>query len=181
LLTGIPVIFKYVETGEIIKELPQFSEVFPEWDIPVEKIAPVDESRTRAIPENDSKDLVPLESAMGLDDWIRVVTKRHYLEAASATENANPFTYFDVDPYEIGTHIRAYASALSSSASCNIGISDYDSGESLGLGTRLAENYAVVVFVGTTEPTVAVRASTYSTPGWATMAVDGAYRVGNTI
>lgn len=168
-----------VETGEIIKELPQFSELFPGWDIPVEDITPVDESKTQIIIEENSLNIMPLDIGVSPDEWIRLASARHYLQSADATENAEPFAVFTVDPFEMGTQIRAYATSLSSSETCNIGISDYDTGESLGLGTRLIENYAVVVYVGVSEPTVAIRASTYSTPGWATMAIDGGYRAIN--
>ncbi len=166
-----------VETGEIIKELPEFSEVFPEWNIPVEKFASGTETTVPALSVDDKIELAPIKSIMSLDSWLRIVGGRLYLETASATENADPFTVFTVDPYEIGTEIRAYASSLTSSATCNIGISDYNSGASLGLATRLTENRSLNVFVGIDSPTVAVRASTYSTPGWATMAVDGNHRI----
>lgn len=166
-----------VETGEIIKRLPQFSEVFPGWDNPVEKITFVDEAHTHEITESESANLSPLGIGYGPDDWVRIVNSNVYLEAASATENAEYFVKITVDPFDIGTYIRAYATALSSSETCNIGISDYDSGQSLALGTRLTLNQAITLFVGTRRPVVAVRASTYSKPGSAKIAVDGAYRV----
>lgn len=151
-----------METGEIIREVPKFSEVFPGWDIPIiDEVAPA---------ENP---VVPLS----LDSWIRLFSDRWYLDSASTTENADPFAILKIDPYDDGTSVRSGATTLSSSETCNVGISNYYTGESYGVGMYLTEGEAFVTYVGSDSPMVAVRASTSSTPGWATMVVDSAYRL----
>lgn len=173
-----------METGEIIRDVPNFSDVFPGWDIPFEEVTPMDpmeEDSIRdipeAIPENNTAEIIPLiDIGVGLNDWLRVVSGRVYLNEASS-ENADPYAVVTVDPYDVGTVIRAGASELSSSETCNVGISDYFTGESYGYATRLPEGQTYAVDIGIDGPTVAVRASTYGTPGWATMIVDGAYRI----
>jgi len=155
-----------IKTGKLIKELPEFSEVFPGWDVPIE--------------ENNAKmEIKPLSIGTGLDDWIVLLSERVYLKSASSTTNATPFAAFTLDPYKMGTQIRAYATSLSASETCNIGFSDYSSGKSLASAVNLVEYEALELYVGVGKPTVGVRASTYSNPGWSTIKVDGAYRITN--
>lgn len=163
-----------METGEIVREVPEFSEVFPGWDAPIiEEVVPAENPDVPDIIEDNSPDIVPLSA----DDWIRLFSDRYYLNSASSTENADPFVTLTIDPYDDGTSVRAEATSLSSSETCNVGISDYYTGESYGVGMRLTEGEAYVAYVGTDSPTVSVRASTSSTPGWATMVVDSGYRL----
>lgn len=172
-----------IKTGKLIKELPEFSEVFPGWDVPIEennaKIE-ISEPVLPAVPaDNTMEEIKPLSIGTGLDDWIVLLSERVYLKSASSTTNATPFAAFTLDPYKMGTQIRAYATSLSASETCNIGFSDYSSGESLASAVNLVEYEALELYVGVGKPTVGVRASTYSNPGWSTIEVDGAYRITN--
>ena len=116
---------------------------------------------------------------IGLDDWIVLLSERVYLKSASSTTDATPFAAFTLDPYKMGTQIRAYATSLSASETCNIGFSNYSSGKSLASAVNLGEYDTLELYVGVGKPTIGVRASTYSNPGWSTIEVDGAYRVTN--
>ena len=99
-------------------------------------------------------------------DWLRLGSTRHYLPAASNSHDAS------------GTIIRSYATSLTSSKNCNIGYTNASTGKSLGYKNNLSVNQALAVHnVGGMR--LAIRASTYSTPGYATMAVDGANRIIN--
>ena len=172
-----------IKTGKLIKELPEFSEVFPGWDVPIEennaKIE-ISEPVLPAVPaDNTMEEIKPLSIGTGLDDWIVLLSERVYLKSASSTTNATPFAAFTLDPYKMGTQIRAYATSLSASETCNIGFSDYSSGKSLASAVNLVEYEALELYVGVGKPTVGVRASTYSNPGWSTIKVDGAYRITN--
>ena len=172
-----------IRTGKLIKELPEFSEVFPGWDVPIEennaKIE-ISEPVLPAVPaDNTMEEIKPLSIGTGLDDWIVLLSERVYLKSASSTTNATPFAAFTLDPYKMGTQIRAYATSLSASETCNIGFSDYSSGKSLASAVNLVEYEALELYVGVGKPTVGVRASTYSNPGWSTIKVDGAYRITN--
>ncbi len=169
-----------IKTGKLIKELPEFSEVFPEWDVPVEennaKIE-ISEPVLPAAPADNAMEIKPLSIGVGLDDWIVLLSERVYLKSASSTTDATPFAAFTLDPYKMGTHIRACATSLSASETCNIGFSNYSSGKSLASAVNLGEYDTLELYVGVGKPTIGVRASTYSNPGWSTIEVDGAYRV----
>lgn len=69
----------------------------------------------------------------------------------------------------------AYASLLTSSETCNIGFSNANTGASLGYASRIGTNEAVLTKRPITEwgtsCRVAVRASTYDTPGHSTIRV----------
>lgn len=105
-----------IKTGKLIKELPEFSEVFPGWDVPIEennaKIE-ISEPVLPAVPaDNTMEEIKPLSIGTGLDDWIVLLSERVYLKSASSTTNATPFAAFTLDPYKMGTQIRAYAKLL---------------------------------------------------------------------
>lgn len=138
-----------VTTGEVLETLPSFSELFPGWDLPVDE--------SIASTSNDSSltlsssEVTPFSNS----DWLRLGSTRHYLPAASNSHDASPFSTFTVDSYSIAS-----------------------TGKSLGYKNNLSVNQALAVHnVGGMR--LAIRASTYSTPGYATMAVDGANRIIN--
>lgn len=160
-----------VETGEIIRTLTSFSELFPGWDLPVHDV--VNEDAYTTFPLSFAKaSSLNIQSA---DSWLRLGSISHYLAAASNV-NATPFITFLVDPYTMGTSIRSYATSLTSSQTCNIGFSNASTGEDLGNALYLSlYQTAVISDVGNIN--LSIRASTYSTPGWSTLAIDGAYRV----
>ena len=61
-----------IKTGKLIKELPEFSEVFPGWDVPIEennaKIE-ISEPVLPAVPaDNTMEEIKPLSIGTGLDD-----------------------------------------------------------------------------------------------------------------
>ena len=152
-----------MDTGEVKEEIPHFSEVFPDWDVPVGEIT---ENEVEALPK----------IGVSPDDFLFIYSKRVYLEQATQSHNADAFFTFQNDPYEIGTAIAIGATSLSSSETCNVGISDATTGESLLVQTRLSEGEAAVLY-GVFNEILSCRASTYSNPGWATMEIDGGYRV----
>ena len=96
--------------------MPEFSEVFPGWDVPSEEnIAKfeISEPVLPAVPaDNTMEEIKPLSIGTGLDDWIVLLSERVYLKSASSTTNATPFAAFTLDPYKMGTQIRAYAKLL---------------------------------------------------------------------
>lgn len=149
-----------VTTGEVLETLPSFSELFPGWDLPVdESIASTSNDSSLAL---SSSEVTPFSNS----DWLRLGSTRHYLPAASNSHDAS------------GTIIRSYATSLTSSKNCNIGYTNASTGKSLGYKNNLSVNQALAVHnVGGMR--LAIRASTYSTPGYATMAVDGANRIIN--
>lgn len=143
-----------VTTGEVLETLPSFSELFPGWDLPVdESIASTSNDSSLTL---SSSEVTPFSNS----DWLRLGSTRHYLPAASNSHDASPF------------------STLTSSKNCNIGYTNASTGKSLGYKNNLSVNQALAVHnVGGMR--LAIRASTYSTPGYATMAVDGANRIIN--
>ena len=149
-----------VTTGEDLETLPSFSELFPGWDLPVdESIASTSNDSSLTL---SSSEVTPFSNS----DWLRLGSTRHYLPAASNSHDAS------------GTIIRSYATSLTSSKNCNIGYTNASTGKSLGYKNNLSVNQALAVHnVGGMR--LAIRASTYSTPGYATMAVDGANRIIN--
>ncbi|WP_418928952.1 hypothetical protein [Clostridium fessum] len=71
-----------IKTGKLIKELPEFSEVFPGWDVPIEennaKIE-ISEPVLPAVPaDNTMEEIKPLSIGTGLDDWIVLLSERVY-------------------------------------------------------------------------------------------------------
>ena len=149
-----------VTTGEVLETLPSFSELFPGWDLPVdESIASTSNDSSLTL---SSSEVTPFSNS----DWLRLGSTRHYLPAASNSHDAS------------GTIIRSYATSLTSSKNCNIGYTNASTGKSLGYKNNLSVNQALAVHnVGGMR--LAIRASTYSTPSYATMAVDGANRIIN--
>lgn len=128
--------------------LPHFSELFPGWDTPVEKIEPVQQPTTRGTETADFS---------------------IYLKNPSETTDTAPFTKFSQDGVcQVETLVRS----LTSSETCNIGYSDYDTGEGLAKQTYLRLGQAFVLY---TDPNfsrrIGVRASTFSTPGYGTLRV----------
>lgn len=128
--------------------LPHFSELFPNWDAPVEKIESVQPPTTRKT-----------ESA-----YFSV-----YLKNPSETTDTAPFTSF---PQDDVYQVKTLVSSLTSSETCNIGYSDYDTGENLAKQTYLRPGEAFVLY---TDPNysrrIGVRASTFSTPGYGSLHV----------
>lgn len=81
-------------TGEIIRDLPAFSEVFPGWELPVEEIT-VSKQPTEAEPY-----VILSENAtrVSSSDWIYIGGSNYYLTQATDVPAA-PYAYFYWDPY----------------------------------------------------------------------------------
>lgn len=159
------------ENNNILREVPQFHDVFPsDWDIPV---LPVKETNHEmmATPRADSGHWDPREYIVEL-------------KAPPANRNTAPFTRVATHGL-VGTSAEYEITKIMTGGTClnrelrnptyNIGYSNYDTGESLGLSTRMSESESFTI-----EPPldieVAIRASTYSTPTeWQIMV--GCYRV----
>lgn len=163
-----------VTTGEVIETLPTFSSLFPGWDLPVDKMTPV--SAQAGTPDWMTAPFSPAPlSVKSASDWLRLGSTGYYIPAASNSHDAAPFVTFTVDMFDMGTSIRSYATYLRSSADYNLGYKNASTGVSLGYKNHLKANQAFAINnVGGMN--LAIRASTYSTPGYATMAVDGANR-----
>lgn len=161
-----------VETDQILETLPSFSSLFPDWDLPV------DNSTSPSVSLNPP--FLPASLApKSASSWLRLASKNYYLPSASNSHDASPFITFIVNSFDMGTSIRSYATALTSSKNYNIGYKNASTGKSLGYKNNLTLNQAFAINnVGGMN--LAIRASTYSIPGYATMAVDGANRIINT-
>lgn len=150
-----------VATGDVIRELPEFHEIFPkDWDLPI---------------ENDISDVAFEDSYMPFSsDYTTIFNGNVYLNKPSTSSISSPFGYFNLDK----NHMLAYtyASSLTASETCNIGYSNRATGEVLNTATRLKQGQAVTVgqkdFFNPKTITINVRASTFSSPGWSTMVVN---------
>lgn len=161
----------YVEDqdGNIIRTLPAFSEVFPDWDLPVSETT---YQADIEMDSNCSQDMDALAASSGY--WEHVGFYAHYLEAPGNT-NSKPFLELYVDPERVGRDLKTYATSLSDSKTCNIGYTDLASGASIAYAIRLAPGEACTV-TGVRMKIIGIRASTYSTPGWAGFQIDGGGR-----
>lgn len=150
-----------VRSGQVIRELPKFHDVFPDdWDIPYD------------LGFTDSHQmLASTDRASYASDYSTIFNGQVYLNKAG-TVNASPFYYFTLDPSHLSAY--TYASSLTSSATCNIGYSNRSTGASMGYATKLSMYEALWVYNPTMQSTtsVNVRASTDSTPGWSNMIVN---------
>ena len=161
------------ENDEVVEILPEFSTVFPGWDLPKDDVASTETDST--FPEQMNPPAIVNPLSYSASTWIRLGSKEYYLPAASNTKDSPPFTSFTVDPYDMGTSIRSYATRLTSSKTYNIGYKNATTGTSLAYRNHLtlSEKFQIN---NVQNIKLAIRASTYSTPGYATMVVDGANR-----
>ena len=143
-----------METGEVVEEVPEFHEIFPEdWEIPVDESV---------------KNMKPTIDPMSI-----IFSNRIYLRKATNVP-ADPFYRFTLNK----TYFAAttYASSADVSDSVNIAYIDYDTGESHGYRVNIPIGYGFSVFPSSAELAssinIAVKASTYSNPGYANMVVD---------
>lgn len=159
------------ENDKIVREVPHFYEVFPaDWQMPV---FPTEKT-------NLGHDVV-IQAENGYWD------AKDYnvsLKNPSTTQNTSPFAHFGTHKF-VGTSAEYYIEKVSTSGFCcdrelnnptyNVGYSNYDTGASLGLSTRMGESESFTI-----EPPadieVAIRASTFSTPADWILTV-GYYRV----
>lgn len=159
------------KNNNILREVPKFHDIFPsDWDIPA---FPVEKTTQETIvtSQGNTRNWDPFE---------------YYVElkAPPANRNTEPFTHFTTygfpgTPYEY-TITKALTSGICTNRELrnqtyNIGYSNYNTGASLGLSTRMSESESFGIDTPfNTE--VAVRASTYTTPTEWMLIVD-LYRV----
>lgn len=140
-----------MRTGEIVEILPKFSELFPDWDLPVEKVEPF---------PTDESGIMPLQNEI----YYRTIYLSHPSPAIT-----RPF--FQTTTLGV-REIRSYATQLTGS-NCNIGFTNMATGVSITQKLRMAPwQYVNCRFGNVTPIGVGVRASTYSTEGNATIATE---------
>lgn len=153
-----------VQSGEILESVPEFHDIFPDdWEIPKEQST---STAVETWKENVASTLAS-ESVI-FDDPV-------YLRKATNVP-ASPFFNFTLSTDHLSAY--TYASSLSSSETVNIAYVNATSGTSLGYKINLYPEQAFGVVnptwsIGGTASTinVAVKASTYSTPGYGNMVV----------
>ena len=153
----------YDTDGTLIRSIPQFSELFPNWDIPVaECVKPVPVMK-----------IGDLESSMlnANSDWTLLGSFSIYLKKPGNT-NTTSFASLYANPLTIGNSLRTYVTSLTSSETCNIGYTNMSTGTSLGYVNYLSLGQSCTIH-GVGGLTVGIRASTHSSPGWSILSVYG--------
>lgn len=127
-------------------EVPKFSELFPGWDMPMESIA-----FTSA-----NSGLVPMASE-GSATHTNIALKN-----PSATADSDPFYYFTMSETLI-----TWVDDLIISETCNLGYTNMQTHQSVAKLTYMepGDSIEVNTVPGHASDNVAVRASTFSTPG----------------
>ena len=135
-----------VATGEVLEEVPTFSELFPGWDIPVET------------PAEEAADLTP----QATEEFPCTV----YLSRPRDGVLTKPFLTLPT----LGKSLYTYATYLQNSATYNLGYANGSTGKSLGYASQipLGAGYRLES-PGYIQ--CSVRASTYSTPGNARLVI----------
>lgn len=136
------------ETGEI-RNIPTFSELFPDWEIPIVEFSSEDSAVSSVI------------SPMNETDWIEIATRNNVtISSASSSTTASPFLTTRVDPYDDGTSVRTRPTSLEGISTCNIGYTDMSSGRDMGYyeGARVNDN---VQINGLYNTLLGIRTSTY--------------------
>ncbi len=157
-----------LETGEKLYDLPKFSELFPDWDIPKMKDTISDDLQSRVEMErvtDPSEGKLLSITPRKLDT---LIYKNVYLRSPSSSADTSNFaTYKNF----LGGGITAGPNQLYASETANVGISNASTGESLGYKNYLYPGQGVHVSIPYTYGrfNVGLRASTYSTPGYADM------------
>ena len=140
-------------------KVPHFSELFPGWDIPtIDSNAPMSASVAPQVANAD----VP-------SGWGSTTV---YVNRASSTTNAQPFIYLPNWQFPtFNEEMDVKVVHLETSTSCNLGFNNVTLGISAGHFVDLTEGQTVgVLAVPGTNYQMAVRASTYVTPGNVTFA-----------
>lgn len=136
-------------TDGTTETVPKFSELFHDWDMPTAKNNE----------QNINHTIDPLS--------VSTMAYHYYLRNPGNTIT-DPFTAF----YHDGSYVRTTATTLYASEHCNIGYTDYTTGESLGWVSYLYPGDSATLYtLGTEGFYCAVRASTYSSPGYSILTV----------
>jgi len=127
--------------------LPQFSELFPGWDIPVDESAVAVRSRTAA------EYFAPYQGDVYAT-----------LYRASSTANADQAAIF----YDVAEELVVWVRELYTSTSCNLGFTNMITNQSVAhlVDMRVNDKLSVSSVHNNIVP-IGMRASTYSTPGTA--------------
>lgn len=142
------------------EKIPAFSEVFPGWEIPKMENNSGAEDDYEMIADEDSPEIMPLSEDSA--------SFRVYLKNPSTEANTTPFAH----TLHEGSYVTAKVSTLYSSEHCNLGFSDYSTGDSLAYKERLYPGQSIVMnTLGWDSFECGVRASTHSTPGWSIIMV----------
>lgn len=141
------------------EKVPKFSELFPEWDMPVIENSSGVEKDHAMVGDEDSGEIMPLsEDAASFRVYLRNPT----------SEITSPFTHC----FHEGTYVEATVNTLYASEHCNIGFSNYSTGESLAYAVELYPMDSVIMYTfGVESFECGVRASTDSTPGYSILTV----------
>lgn len=142
-----------VKADGTVENMPKFSELFPDWDIPVLNVT------------GNIDDAVMMSSTF--NERNSSSSYYYYLKNPTSTNTA-PFCSF----YHTGGYVNTYVNSLSSSQTCNIGYNNMGNGASLGWLPNLYPGdscYLDTLFMSSF--TCGVRASTYSSPGYGTLTV----------
>jgi hypothetical protein len=135
--------------GEIVEYLPQFSDLFPDWDVPIQAA----QSRSGIVSDS-------LSSVAGSATTIVPASVN-----ATTSTNAPTFCQYTCNTILVGVV------SLSGPANCNLGITRISDGYSLGyveyvpVGGGMGAGVANNILLG-------ARTSTYSTPGTGTFSVE---------
>lgn len=148
--------------------LPQFSELFPGWDIPTVDSLPAEDIDE---PPSEWTDLPAIEPPYATPMATAYQYCSPYLKHPSDSNTA-PFFAFNHN----GMYVRTTVYQLNASEHCNIGYSNYTTGQSLCYGTYLYPNESLQLYtLGWSPFVVGIRASTYSSPGYSTMLITADY------
>lgn len=137
-----------------VEEVPSFSELFPDWDMPTVDDTAVEDATNMAESQTASITSIPPNSK----------TCKVYLKNPSDSKNTSPFCTIS----HKGSWIETSAKTLIPQT-YNVGYSR--SGYSLGYAVNLTRTQKFKVSTYSYQMDIAVRASTYSTPGYATLTV----------
>lgn len=142
-----------------IEKVPEFSELFPGWDIPVMDNNSNMEHDHKMATDEDSMEIMPLSED--------VASFRVYLRNP-APVTTSPFTHC----LHEGTYVEARVDTLYASEHCNMGFNNYSTGVLLGYGLELYPGESIILYTfGWDSFECGVLASTSSTPGYSILTV----------
>lgn len=142
-------------------ELPTFDELFPGWEVPVE----MDYEMTEDHAEKAEDILADGRSSV-------LFNGRVTLRKASTTSLASPFKIWNL-ANENAWSFYEVITKLETSTSCNLGLTNMSTNTSLYNKGELLVNGGLFGFVnGRTVPRAGFRASTYVSPGTATISIE---------
>lgn len=159
------------ENFQVIRELPEFYELFPEdWDVPCSNIevdSPSTDLDLRTLMLDGVAKVTPLQIINYNADT--------YLYNPSDASITGAFCTFSTHRGTGTPRVRAQAQRLYNSASYNIGFTNADNGLDVTYDENLPAGTGIQMTIPSYIWRLGVRASTYSRPGNALMYVDSVY------